>query len=99
MRASLIQEAATFGALDTFHPGETRRHVRRALKQVSRRSRDLRVPLPPPMLSSEPERVAEAIRITLPELLKLDRYERSTVARRDNAARPLVARKVGVPNH
>jgi hypothetical protein len=42
------------------------------------------------MPSQEPDRSAEAIRRALPELLKLDRYERRAVARRDQAVRDLV---------
>jgi hypothetical protein len=42
------------------------------------------------MPSQEPDRSAEAIRRALPELLKLDRYERRAIARRDQAVRDLV---------
>jgi hypothetical protein len=45
------------------------------------------------MPSSEPDRTAEAIRRALPELLKLDRYERSAAARRDKAAGLIGARR------
>ena len=37
------------------------------------------------MPSADPERSAEAVRRALPELLKLDRYERRATARRDRA--------------
>ena len=37
---------------------------------------------------------AEAVRKALPELLKLDRYERRTAARRDRASRHIKARKI-----
>jgi hypothetical protein len=43
--------------------------------------------------SSEPDRTAEAMRRALPELLKLDRYERSAAGRRDRAVRLIVARR------
>jgi hypothetical protein len=42
------------------------------------------------MPSQEPERTAEAIRRALPELRKLDRYERRAIARRDQAIREVV---------
>ena len=45
--------------------------------------------LPDPMPLQEPERSAEAIRRSLPELLKLDRYERRATSRRDRAVREL----------
>jgi hypothetical protein len=38
-----------------------------------------------PIPSTEPERTAEAVRRALPELLKLDRYERRAAARRQRA--------------
>jgi hypothetical protein len=41
------------------------------------------------MPSQEPDRSAEAIRRALPELLKLDRYERRASGRRDQAVREL----------
>ena len=53
----------------------------------------LAVPVSPSMPSSEPERSAEAARRALPELLKLDRYERRAVARRDRAIRHLIANR------
>jgi hypothetical protein len=37
------------------------------------------------MPSQEPDRSAEAVRRVLPELRKLDRYERRAAARRDRA--------------
>jgi hypothetical protein len=39
------------------------------------------------MPSAEPERLAEAVRRALPELLKLDRYERRAAIRRDRSLR------------
>ena len=45
------------------------------------------------MPTTDPERTAEAIRRALPQLIKLDRYERRAVARRDRATRQVVARK------
>ena len=45
--------------------------------------------LPDSMPLQEPERSAEAIRRSLPELLKLDRYERRAASRRDRAVREL----------
>ena len=42
------------------------------------------------MPSQEPDRSAEAMRRALPELLKLDRYERRASAMRDRAVYELV---------
>jgi hypothetical protein len=56
---------------------------------------DLPIPPAPSMPSAEPDRTAEAMRRTLPELLKLERYERSEAARRDRAAGLIAARRTG----
>jgi hypothetical protein len=45
---------------------------------------------PAPMPDREPERSTEAIRRSLRQLWKLDRYERRAGARRDGAARALI---------
>jgi hypothetical protein len=48
-------------------------------------------PIPPaPLPATEPGRTAEALRRALPELIKLDRYERRAAGRRDRAIRLLV---------
>jgi hypothetical protein len=49
----------------------------------------------PEMPTEEPQqRTAEAVRRALPSLLKLQRFEARAVARRDQAIRTLVARKI-----
>jgi hypothetical protein len=93
-RASLIQRMAEFGVLDTPDALGTSRDFKRILKSIVRGVPcDLPIPPAPSMPSSEPDRTAEAIRRALPELLKLDRYERSAAARRDKAAGLIVARR------
>jgi hypothetical protein len=94
MRASLIQRMAEFGVLDTPDPPATFRDIKRILKSIDRgQPWDLSIPPAPCMPSAEPDRTAEAMRRALPELLKLDRYERSATARRDRAAGLIVARR------
>jgi len=94
MRASLIQRMAEFGALDTRDPLGTSRDFKRVLKSIVRGLPcDLSIPPAPSMPTSEPDRTAEAMRRALPELLKLDRYERCAAARRDKAAGLIVARR------
>ena len=91
MRISLIQRTAEFGAMDS--PGPQVRDLKRALRLIDRGLPcDLSIAPAPNMPSSEPDRTAEAMRRALPELLKLDRYERSAAARRDRVARLIVAR-------
>lgn len=43
-----------------------------------------------PTLRQDPQQAAEAIRRVLPELVRLDRYERRAASRRDQALRALV---------
>ena len=94
MRVSLIQRMAEFGVLDAPDPLGTSRDFKLILKSIVRGLPwDLSVPPAPSMPSSEPDRTAEAMRRALPELLKLDRYERSAAARRDKAAGLIVARR------
>jgi hypothetical protein len=91
IRISLIQRMAGFGAFDI--PDPQVRDLKQALRLIDRGLPfDLSTPQTSNMPSSEPDRTVEAIRRALPELLKLDRYERSAAARRDRAARLIVAR-------
>jgi hypothetical protein len=46
------------------------------------------------MPTSEPGRMAEAVRRALPELGKLDRYETRAAARRDRAIREIIRRRL-----
>ncbi len=99
MRVSLIQRMAEFGTLDIPDPLGTRRDMKRVLQLIDRGLQwDLSVLPAPSMPSSEPDRAAEAMRRALPELLKLDRYERSAAGRRDKAARLLAARRIRIDN-
>ena len=63
------------------------------LKAAGLPTRGIRVPKPieppVPLPPQEPDRSAEALRRALPELLKLDRYERRALSRRDRAVRQL----------
>jgi len=94
MRASLIQRMAEFGVLDTPDLLGTSGNMKRILKSIVRGLPcDLSVPPEASIPSSEPDRTAEAMRRALPELLKLDRYERSATARRDRAAGLIIARR------
>jgi hypothetical protein len=99
VRVALIARLSEFGELEMPNPLRTSRDVMRFLTSVVRGlPSSLSVPVPPSMPSSEPERSAEAMRRALPELLKLDRYERRATARRDRASREIVARRMLLDN-
>src|SRR5215831_12731221 len=94
-KVALIARMSEFGELEVPNPLRTYRDVMRFLTSLDRgQPLSLTVPVPPRMPSSEPEHSAEAVRRALPELLKLDRYERRATARRDRASREMFARKM-----
>jgi hypothetical protein len=86
-KVALISRVMAFGAFETPDASET------VILQVEQLLRSFRrgEPVPqkraeiPSMPAAEPERTAEGIRRALPELLKLDRYERRAAARRARA--------------
>jgi hypothetical protein len=72
----LIERASAFGELD---PPQLTVAVPRPIDSAT-------------MPSQEPDRSAEAVRRVLPDLRKLERYERRSAARRDRAALDIVGR-------
>ena len=92
-KVALIERASAFGELDP--PQLTVTQMIRLLNAFDR-SR-LIVPKPidasATMPSQEAERSAEAVRRVLPELRKLDRYERRAAAQRDRAVRGSYGRR------
>src|SRR5262249_11367333 len=84
VRVALIARLSEFGELEMPNPLRTSRDVMRFLTSIDRGlPLSLSVPVPPGVPTSEPERSGEAVRRALPELVKLDRYERRATARRD----------------
>jgi len=81
-KLALIERASAFGELDP--PRLTVAQMIRALNAFNRGG-PKPIDVLAPMLSQEPDRSAEAVRRILPELCKLDRYERRAAARRDRA--------------
>jgi hypothetical protein len=86
-KVALIERACTFGELE---PPQVLSSVTQIIRFVNAVDRG-RFILPKPVASSatmpsqEPDRSAEAVRRVLPELRKLDRYERRAAVRRDRA--------------
>jgi hypothetical protein len=91
-KLALIERASAFGELDP--PRLTVTQMIRILNAFERGR--LIVPKPidalATMPSQEPRRTAEAVRRVLPDLRKLDRYERRAAAQRDRAALELSGR-------
>jgi hypothetical protein len=93
-KAALIERASAFEALDP------PRILSPESSVSSMRLTQVRVILPKPfdasatMPSQEPDRSAEAIRRVLPELRRLDRYERRAAARRDRAVLDLLVEQI-----
>jgi hypothetical protein len=90
-KVALIERASAFGELDP--PQLTVTQMIRLLNAFDRGR--LIVPKPIDALATmpsqeQPDRLAEAVRRVLPELRKLDRYERRAAARRDRAVLNLV---------
>ena len=95
IKVALIERISTLGELEAPEPFKSVSQIKRFLNAFDRG--ELTIPEPvetvAPMPSREPERSAEAVRRALPELLKLDRYERRGTARRERAARVIFGRK------
>jgi hypothetical protein len=90
-KVAVIERASAFGELDPpqLTPGEFNRLLNAALRGGDFEFIDASATMP----SQEPERSAEAVRRALPELRKLDRYERRAAAQRDRAVRHLSDRR------
>src|SRR5262245_22350531 len=93
-KVALIERACAFGELE---PPQGLSSVAQIIRFVNALDRG-RLIVPKPidalatMPSQEPDRSAEAVRRVLPELRKLDRYERRAAARREQAVRSLHGR-------
>jgi hypothetical protein len=94
-KVALIERASAFGELDP-PPLTVTQMIR--LIDAFERGRPI-VPKPidasATMPAQEPDRSAEATRRVLPELYKLERYERRAAARRDRALLNLIVGSIG----
>jgi len=94
-KVALIERARAFGELDPPQTFSTVTEIKRFFNALDRG----RLIVPDPidasatMPSQEPDRSAEAVRRVLPELRKLDRYERRAAAQRERAVRSLYDRR------
>src|SRR5262245_60595042 len=91
-KVALIERASAFGELDPPRPSRSVTRIIRLLNAFGPGGVALPIDSSATMPLEEPDRSAEAIRQVLPELRKLDRYERRAAARRDRAAFDLAGR-------
>jgi hypothetical protein len=93
VKVALIARMGKFGEFEVSNPLGTFRQMKRIQNLIDGGPPwDSNAPEPTQMPFSKPEHSAEAMRRALPELLKLDRYERRATARRDRAMHQLTAR-------
>ena len=87
VKVALIERMLAFGEFQAATAFESVREIKRFLKGLDRGKMIAPLPVKPApiMPEAEPERLAEAVRRALPELLKLDRYERRAAAVRDRS--------------
>ena len=96
VKVALISRVVTFGGFETPDALET---VALQVKQLLRSIKRGELAPPnraeiPAMPATDPERTTEAIRRALPELIKLDRYERRAAVRRARALRSFLEWKI-----
>ena len=103
VKVALIARVSALGSLDTpqvFGSAAQRiRYLKSILSGRSPPALPQRIDPLATMPTEEPERTAEAIRRTLPELAKLDRYETRAAAQRDRAIREIVKKRKGDRDH
>jgi hypothetical protein len=104
-RVALISRISEFGELEVqrISMKEVYKLCRKALcRKALKRNDPIFLPSPAPsgpaMPTPDPERSVEAVRRALPELLKLDRYERRASGRRDRASRRIAVVKTSSHN-
>ena len=94
LKVALVSSVISFGEFEPPATFQSLREIKRFFKGLDHGELILpeRDKLPA-MPTTEPERSAEAVRRVLPELIKLNRYERHVAARRTQAIRALLERK------
>jgi hypothetical protein len=95
VKPALIERVFAFGSIEAPTPFNSVGEVIRFLNALGRGTADVPEPIEDAatMPSTEPERLAEAVRRTLPELLKLDRYEQRAARLREQSLRAIYESK------
>jgi len=91
VKVAMIEQISALGQLAAPNRIKSTAEVRRSLRALGKGKLNIppSVEVAPPMPAAEPERTAEAVRRALPELLKLECYERRAAARRERAIRAI----------
>jgi len=84
IKAALIDCVAAAGDIEVDQAEKVWSYLKAAGVRTRIKARQPTEPLPP-LPPQQPERTAEALRRALPELIKLDRYERRAASRRKRA--------------
>ena len=94
VKVAIIERIMAFGEANGPRTFESVAEVKRFFSGLDRGELVLPNPVDAPaMPETEPERSAEAVRRALPELVKLDRYERRAASQRQRAVRFISDRK------
>ena len=91
-KIALIERMLAFGGLEPPQLFQSLREIKAFFKELDRGELNIPTPVVDPlktMPSAEADRLAEAVRRALPELIRLDRYERCAAALRDRSLRAL----------
>ena len=89
-KIALIERMLAFGGLEPPQLFQSLREIKAFFKELDRGELNIPTPVVDPlktMPSAEADRLAEAVRRALPELIRLDRYERCAAALRDRSLR------------
>jgi hypothetical protein len=91
VKVAIIERIMAFGEANRPHTFQSLAEVKRFFSGLDRGELVLPDPVDaaPAMPETEPERSAEAVRRALPELIRLDRYERRAAAQRDRSLRAI----------
>ena len=95
VKISLIERVLARGTIDAANTSVSASKLVQRVKRILAGRDVFPQPVDPlsTMPTEEPERSAEAVRRALPELLRLVRYERRAVLRRDRALREVIKRR------
>jgi hypothetical protein len=101
VKVAIIERILAFGEIQAPQASKSVGQIKQYLNALDRRRVIDQIPVEgdATLPLAEPERLAEAVRRALPELLKLDRYERHAAVLRDRSIRIIKGRRNNKNNH